>query len=416
MKLNKLILGLGLGCLLAASTAFAAHYTPIRFVAELSGDNEVPAVSTDATGTAELWLYPETNTYTLSVTTTGLSGAITGSHIHEAAAGSNGAVAIGLGDFSSYTAAAGGFYAGTFSGDYDGDLEALLAGEAYVNIHTAINPGGELRGQLNRQIDGRITALNYSARGLINPGNGRVGTIIGGFVLGTETKVLIRAMGESLQDFGINNALPDAAIELYNSGEVLIASNDDWKLTQSANVQSTGFAPLVDSDAAIVATLPAGSYTTQVDSSKGAGVAVLEVYVLGMDDLVAVLSATGQHDTLVAAIEAAGLDGVLMGPGPFTVFAPTDAAFAALPAGTLDNLLLPANVADLQSLLLYHVLSGSVMAGDLSDNLSVSTLQGSDVTITLPASGPMVNAAAITEVDIQTSNGVIHSIDSVLMP
>ncbi len=411
------ILKLGAVALLAAGTTFAAHFTPIRFVANLSGANEVPAVTTDAWGNAELTLYPEDNTYKLTVTASGLSGAITGSHIHEAAAGANGAVAIGLGDSSAYTMAANGFHAGTFEGTYTGDLSALLAGGAYVNIHTADNPGGELRGQLNRQIDGRITALNYSGRGLINPGNGQVGTLFGGWVLGTETKVLIRAAGESLSNFGVDNALPDAAIELFNGASEMIASNDDWKTTQWMNIQSTGFAPLVDSDAAIVATLPAGAYSAQVDSTKGAGVAVLEVYVLGMDDLVATLSATGMHDTLVTALEAADLDGVLMGPGPFTVFAPTDDAFAALPAGALDNLLLPANKADLQATLLYHVITGAVLSTDLSDGMTASTLQGSDVTITLPeAGGVMVNSATVLEADIQTANGVIHPIDTVLMP
>ncbi len=414
--MKRHLLKLGFASLLITGSALAAHLSPIRFTAALSGANEVPAVTTEASGMAELTLYPETMTYKLTVTATGLTSGLTGSHLHEAAAGTNGAVVIGLGDATAYTAAANGFYAGTFEGSYTGDLAALLAGNTYLNLHTTDQPAGELRGQLLRQVDGQITALNYSGRGLINPGNGRVGTIVGGFVLGAETQVLIRAMGDSLRNFGVDNALPDAAIALYNSDEEEIARNDDWKTSQSLAVSSTGFAPLVESDAAIVATLAPGTYTAEVDSAKGAGVAVLEVYVLEMEDLIATLQGTGQHTTLVAALEASGLDSVLMGPGPFTVFAPTDEAFDALPAGTLDDLLLPANLAQLQAVLLHHVLVGAVLSTDLSDNLDVEALDGTTVTVTLPESGPMVDAANVTEVDIQTANGVIHAIDAVLLP
>jgi uncharacterized surface protein with fasciclin (FAS1) repeats len=132
-------------------------------------------------------------------------------------------------------------------------------------------------------------------------------------------------------------------------------------------------------------------------------------------DIVDTAVAAGNFTTLAAALEAAGLVETLKGAGPFTVFAPTDAAFAALPAGTVEDLLKPENKDKLVAVLTYHVIPGKVMSTDLSEGLKAATVQGGEVTITLDG-GPKVDGAVISTADIAASNGVIHVIDSVIMP
>ena len=113
---------------------------------------------------------------------------------------------------------------------------------------------------------------------------------------------------------------------------------------------------------------------------------------------------------------AADLVGALKGTGPFTVFAPTDAAFAKLPAGTLDDLLKPENKDKLKSILLYHVVSGKIMAADISGEAKPVTLEGATLDIKASADGVEVNGAKVTAADIEASNGVIHVIDTVVLP
>jgi uncharacterized surface protein with fasciclin (FAS1) repeats len=132
-------------------------------------------------------------------------------------------------------------------------------------------------------------------------------------------------------------------------------------------------------------------------------------------DIVDTAVAAGSFTTLAAALEAAGLVETLKGEGPFTVFAPTDAAFAALPAGTVEDLLKPENKDKLVAVLTYHVVPGKVMSTDLSEGLKAATVQGGEVTITLEG-GPKVNGAVISTPDVAASNGVIHVIDSVILP
>ncbi len=132
-------------------------------------------------------------------------------------------------------------------------------------------------------------------------------------------------------------------------------------------------------------------------------------------DIVDTAVAAGSFTTLVAAVQAAGLVDTLKGEGPFTVFAPTDAAFAALPAGTVEDLLKPENKDKLVAVLTYHVVPGKVMSTDLSEGMMAKTVQGSDITITLDG-GPKVNGAAISTPDVAASNGVIHVIDAVILP
>ena len=132
-------------------------------------------------------------------------------------------------------------------------------------------------------------------------------------------------------------------------------------------------------------------------------------------DIVDTAVAAGSFNTLAAALTAAGLVDTLKGEGPFTVFAPTDAAFAALPAGTVEDLLKPENKDKLVAILTYHVVAGKVMSGDLSEGMMAPTVQGSDITITLDG-GAKVNGATISAADIEASNGVIHVIDAVILP
>lgn len=133
-------------------------------------------------------------------------------------------------------------------------------------------------------------------------------------------------------------------------------------------------------------------------------------------DIVDTAVEAGNFETLVAAVEAAGLVERLKGEGPFTVFAPTDEAFAALPEGTVEDLLMEENRDQLTSILTYHVVPGSVMSGDLSDGMEAETVEGSTVTISIDGDTVMVNDATVTTADIEASNGVIHVIDSVIMP
>ena len=120
------------------------------------------------------------------------------------------------------------------------------------------------------------------------------------------------------------------------------------------------------------------------------------------------------HNTLEAAVKAAGLAGTLSGDGPFTVFAPTDDAFAALPAGTIDALLADPS-GDLTDILLYHVIGAKVMSTDLSDGQMAETLLGKDVKVTINNDGVFINDAKVTVADIQADNGVVHVIDIVLV-
>jgi uncharacterized surface protein with fasciclin (FAS1) repeats len=132
-------------------------------------------------------------------------------------------------------------------------------------------------------------------------------------------------------------------------------------------------------------------------------------------DIVDTAVEAGTFNTLAAALTAAGLVETLKGEGPFTVFAPTDEAFAKLPAGTVEDLLKPENKDKLTAILTYHVVPGAVMSTDLTEGMKAATVQGGEVTIMLEG-GPKVNDAMITTPDIAASNGVIHVIDTVLMP
>jgi len=169
-----------------------------------------------------------------------------------------------------------------------------------------------------------------------------------------------------------------------------------------------------------------GKRTTDMMKSFVVGIAAASMVTMGAaqmragsgqsKDIVDTAVAAGSFKTLAKALAAADLVGTLKGEGPFTVFAPTDEAFAKLPAGTLDNLLKPENKAQLRRILTYHVVSGRVMAADVVKLKSAKTVSGDAVAITVMGSGVTVNNAKVVKTDIAASNGVIHVIDTVLIP
>lgn len=133
-------------------------------------------------------------------------------------------------------------------------------------------------------------------------------------------------------------------------------------------------------------------------------------------DIVDTAVAAGQFKTLAAALKAAGLVDTLKGAGPFTVFAPTDAAFAKLPKGTVEDLLKPENKAKLAAILTYHVVPGRVMAADVVKVTDAKTVQGGSLKVTAAGGKVMIDGANVVKTDISASNGVIHVIDSVVLP
>jgi uncharacterized surface protein with fasciclin (FAS1) repeats len=162
--------------------------------------------------------------------------------------------------------------------------------------------------------------------------------------------------------------------------------------------------------AAIAATLSCAFMTPAIAEHHG-------THAMATSDIVDTAVAAGSFKTLAAALQAAGLVETLKGKGPFTVFAPTDDAFAKLPAGTVEMLLLPENKAKLTSILTYHVLPGKVKSKQLiGKKLAPKTVQGTTVDIDARKGGVKVDGAMVTKADIVTSNGVIHVIDTVIMP
>lgn len=156
--------------------------------------------------------------------------------------------------------------------------------------------------------------------------------------------------------------------------------------------------------------------TAMQDSMMEEGVMVGGAMMIPSKNVVENAMGSADHTTLVAAVKAAGLVETLSGAGPFTVFAPTNDAFSALPAGTVDNLLKPEMKADLTGVLTYHVISGSVKSSDLTDGMELTTVQGGKLKVSVKDGIVMVNGAKVTIADIISSNGVTHVIDAVLLP
>lgn len=155
---------------------------------------------------------------------------------------------------------------------------------------------------------------------------------------------------------------------------------------------------------------------TDIECTNGIIHVIDEVILPDSDSILEIATSAGSFNTLAAALEAADLIDALSGEGPFTVFAPTDEAFAALPDGTLDMLLKPENKDKLRSILLYHVVEGRVYADQAIEAEKAATLQGGKVKITKSWGNVKINDAKVVNADIEASNGVIHVIDRVILP
>lgn len=155
---------------------------------------------------------------------------------------------------------------------------------------------------------------------------------------------------------------------------------------------------------------------TTADAMDTVAAAVDETAATPALDVVDTAMAADGFSTLVAALQAADLVETLKGDGPFTVFAPTDEAFAALPEGTVESLLLPENKEKLATILTYHVLPGAVLSGDLSGTMSVPSVQGEEIEIIVSDAGVSIDGATLLAADITATNGVIHVIDTVILP
>lgn len=155
--------------------------------------------------------------------------------------------------------------------------------------------------------------------------------------------------------------------------------------------------------------------TTEPAMTEEKGVMVGGANMVPSKNIVQNAAASADHSTLVAAVTAAGLAETLSGTGPFTVFAPTNAAFEKLPAGTVEKLLKPEMKADLTKVLTYHVVPGALRAADLKDGQKLKTVQGQELTVSIKDGKVMIDGATVTIADVISSNGVTHVIDGVLM-
>lgn len=181
---------------------------------------------------------------------------------------------------------------------------------------------------------------------------------------------------------------------------MLTACNDGEKKTEVSTTSTD--------TSAVVAETP--------KKTEEAGVMVGGANMVPSKNIVENAAGSADHTTLVAAVKAADLATTLSGAGPFTVFAPTNAAFAALPAGAVDNLLKPEMKKDLTGVLTYHVVAGALKAADLKDGMKLKTVQGQELKVSVKDGKVMINGANVTIADVVSSNGVTHVIDAVLMP
>lgn len=204
------------------------------------------------------------------------------------------------------------------------------------------------------------------------------------------------------------------AILTYHVVAGKVKAADVVKLTGAVSVQGQQI-DIVVKDGKVTVD-GANVVKTDIECSNGV-IHVIDSVILPADkDIVDTAVANGSFKTLVAAVTAAGLVDTLKSEGPFTVFAPTDAAFAKLPEGTVEDLLKPENKDKLIAVLTYHVVPGKVLAGAVVKLKTATTVNGKEATIRVTDAGVMVDSAKVVATDIETSNGVIHVIDSVILP
>jgi uncharacterized surface protein with fasciclin (FAS1) repeats len=242
--------------------------------------------------------------------------------------------------------------------------------------------------------------------------------------------VLVRGVGPTLSSFGVTNPLSDPAIQVTAGNGTVIAVNDNVATSPNLTLLNTvtaaaGAFPLTSAnDAALLIGVPEGTYTVQLHTNAAteARPALLEVYEFGAvgagttSQTIAGLAAANPNlSTLATALRVAGLDSVVATGGPFTVFAPTNAAFAALPAATLNGLL--ANPTQLAQVLLFHVASGQVLSTQLTNGQNITTLRtGARPLVVNLTGGAKIDNANVVAADVRALNGVVHVIDAVLLP
>ena len=273
--------------------------------------------------------------------------------------------------------------------------------------------------------------VNNSTRGVAGSG---ANAMISGFVVnapaGQLRWVLIRGVGPSLSSFGVAAPLTDPAIQVTAAGGTVVGVNDNVGTAPNLQLLNTvtsaaGAFPLVSAnDAALLIGVPGGAYTVQLhtNATTEARPALLEVYEFGSvpagatSQMISGLAAANPNlSTLATALRVAGLDSTLAAGGPFTVFAPTNAAFAALPPATLNSLL--ANPAQLAQVLLFHVASGQVLSSQLTNGQNVTTLRtGARPLVVNLTGGVRIDGANVVAADVRGLNGVVHVIDNVLLP
>ncbi len=273
--------------------------------------------------------------------------------------------------------------------------------------------------------------VNTSTRGVAGAG---ANAMISGFVVnapaGQLRWVLVRGVGPSLTGFGVSTPLTDPAIQVTAGNGTVIATNDNVATAPNLQLLNTvtaaaGAFPLTSAaDSALLIGVPAGAYTVQLHSNAAteARPALLEVYEFGSvaagttaQTIAGLAAANPNLSTLATALRVAGLDATLAAGGPFTVFAPTNAAFAALPAATLNGLL--ANPTQLAQVLLFHVASGQVLSTQLTNGQNITTLRtGARPLVVNLTGGPKIDNANVVGADVRALNGVVHVIDAVLLP
>jgi hypothetical protein len=236
-------------------------------------------INSNASGAAIMSYDPQANRMSLRVSLYQFNNTLANSHFHEAAAGTAGGVVTGLGGASVYTNGGGGYYTGTFDIPYTGDPVKLLTGGAYLNFHSNVYGGGEIRGQVaaSDEIPGS-RMINLSSRGQV--GTGAQVLIQGFIVLGPEPlRILITAKGPSLSAFGVTGALSDPSLALYDSsGRLLAANNDVGTPAAGSDLASIPAVPGNPVESALLVVLSPGNYTAVVSGNNGAtGIALLEV-------------------------------------------------------------------------------------------------------------------------------------------
>lgn len=271
---------------------------PKRLVAVLNGAQEGSTNTSTAYGAAMITYDPGTNKISTRINVYNFTNTFSNSHYHEGAVGVSGPVVHGLGGASVYTKTGTSYAASFNSQTYLGDPIKLLTGGAYLNAHSNVYPGGEIRGQVLTSDELNVSrVVNVSARGWVGTGDQ---VLIGGFVItGSEpVRVLINAKGPSLTAFGVAGALANPKIALYDSAGRELVVNDDMATTFSAaDLASTGFAPTNASEAALLLVLPPGAYSTVLSGvGETTGIALTEVFEVRPAGTAAMLLA--QADTI----------------------------------------------------------------------------------------------------------------------